>query len=99
GGAAVLAALDRQRRCGEGAYIDLAQLEAGVQFLAGAVVDHAANGVVAQRNGNRDAVALPHGCYRCKNDEWCVLSCWDEEEWQRLCTAFAAEEWRSDVRF
>ena len=37
GGAAVLAALDRQRRTGEGAFIDLAQYEAGLQFLAPAL--------------------------------------------------------------
>jgi crotonobetainyl-CoA:carnitine CoA-transferase CaiB-like acyl-CoA transferase len=84
GGAAVLAALDRQRRTGEGAFIDLAQYETGLQFVAPALLDYAVNGVVARRKGNRDAVAVPHGCYPCAEDRWIVISCWDDEEWRRL---------------
>src|SRR5207247_9166657 len=44
GGAAVLAALDRQRRTGQGAFIDLAQYETGLQFVAPALLDYAKNG-------------------------------------------------------
>src|SRR5207244_2265875 len=54
GGAAVLAALDRQRRTGEGAFIDLAQYEAGLQFMAPALLGYAVHGVSPSRDGNRD---------------------------------------------
>lgn len=84
GGAAVLAALDYRRRTGEGVSIDLSQYEAGLQFLSPALLDFAANGVIAQRRGNRDAVADPHGCYPCRNGEWIAISCWDSGERQRL---------------
>jgi benzylsuccinate CoA-transferase BbsF subunit len=86
GGAAVLAALDRRRRTGEGAFIDLAQYEAGLQFVAPALLDYAVNGVSPTRNGNRDPLAVPHGCYPCR-DRWVALSCWDDEEWTRLAAA------------
>jgi crotonobetainyl-CoA:carnitine CoA-transferase CaiB-like acyl-CoA transferase len=98
GGCAVLAGLDHTRRTGEGVFIDLAQYEAGLQFVGTALLDHAANGVVATRNRNRDPVAVPHGCYPCAGGGWCVLSCWDDAEWQRLC-ALAEQGWAEDARF
>jgi benzylsuccinate CoA-transferase BbsF subunit len=95
-GAAVLAALDYRRRTGEGVRIDLSQYETGVQFIAPALLDFAANGVVAHRNGNRDAVAVPHGCYPCREGRWVVISCWDDQEWDRFCRA---ADWPHDARF
>lgn len=99
GGIAVLAALDQRRRTGEGACIDLAQYETGVQFISSALLDYSANGVAANRDGNRDALAAPHGCYPCTDDEWCVISCWDEQEWERLCHATEQTSWLLDDRF
>jgi len=97
GGAAVLAALDRQRRTGEGAFIDLAQYEAGLQFLAPALLEYATSGVSPTRDGNRDAVAVPHGCYRCRGDRWVAISCWDDEEWARLAGAIGDPSLASDA--
>jgi len=84
GGAIVLAALDYRRRTGKGVHIDLSQYETGVQFIAPALLDFAANGKIAHRNGNHDPLALVHGCYPCRDGQWCVISCWDEQELQRL---------------
>src|SRR5881394_804118 len=67
GGAAVLAALDHARRTGEGAHVDLSQYETGVQFLGPEILEFAATGAVAERRGNRDRVAVPHGCYPCRD--------------------------------
>ncbi len=92
GGAAVLAALDRRRRTGRGAFIDLAQYEAGLQFVAPALLDYAVNGVSPTRDGNRDTVAVPHGCYRCRDDRFVVISCWDDAEWTRLAAAIDSGE-------
>lgn len=99
GGAAVLAALDYRRRTGQGVLIDLSQYETGAQFIAPALLDFAANGQVAHRNGNRDAVAVPHGCYPCRDGQWCVISCWDDSEWERLCRAASHPDWFEDHRF
>src|SRR2546429_7241932 len=98
GGVAVLAALDHRRRTGEGAYIDLSQFETGVQFIGTAMLDYSANGVVANRDGNRDAFAAPHGCYPCSDGEWCVISCWDDHEWERFGRT-ANPAWLRDARF
>jgi benzylsuccinate CoA-transferase BbsF subunit len=89
GGAVVLAALDEQRRTGKGVFIDLAQYEAGLQFVAPALLDYAVNGVSPRRDGNRDPVAVPHGCYPCREGRWVAISCWDDAEWVRLAAAMA----------
>jgi crotonobetainyl-CoA:carnitine CoA-transferase CaiB-like acyl-CoA transferase len=99
GGIAVLAALDHQRRTGEGAHIDLSQYEAGLQFVTVPLLEYAANGNVARRDGNRDPVAVPHGCYPCREGRWCVISCWDDEEWQRFGRAAGRPAWCQDPRF
>jgi benzylsuccinate CoA-transferase BbsF subunit len=98
GGAAVLAALDRQRRTGAGAFIDLAQYETGLQFLAPALLEYAVDGVSPKRDGNRDRVAVPHGCYACADGRWIAISCWDDEEWARLAPLVEDPALARDVR-
>jgi benzylsuccinate CoA-transferase BbsF subunit len=99
GGVAILAALDARRRTGQGAFIDLSQYEAGIQFVAPAMLEYTTTGAVAMRSGNRDRVAIPHGCYPCAGDEWCVLSCWSEDDWRELAREADHEEWLADARF
>lgn len=99
GGAAVLAALDRRQRTGQGATIDLSQYETGLQFIAPPLLAQAAGGAVARRNRNRDSVAVPHGAFRCRDGRWCVLSCWDQAEWERFCRATGLLSLRADPRF
>jgi crotonobetainyl-CoA:carnitine CoA-transferase CaiB-like acyl-CoA transferase len=83
---AVLAALERRRRTGLGCTIDLSQYEAGLQFLTPTILDFAANGRIPGRAGNADAVAAPHGVYRCAGlDRWVALSVWSDAEWRDLC--------------
>lgn len=99
GAAAVLAALDRQRRTGRGAWIDLSQYEAGLMFVAGALLDYHTKGVVAQRSRNSDPEAVPHDAYPCRDGQWIVLSCWSDEEFRRLCRALGRPELADSARF
>lgn len=99
GGVAVLAALEHRRRTGRGQYIDLAQYETGIQFIAPALLDHAVNGRVASRQGNRSPEAAPHGAYPCRDGAWIAVSCWSDEEWGRLCQAAGHPEWAVDERY
>ena len=85
GAIAVLAALERRARTGQGCTIDLSQYEAGLQFLTPTFLEFAANGRIPGRAGNADAVAAPHGVYPCAGvDRWVALSVWDDDEWARL---------------
>lgn len=86
GAIAVLAALERRARTGAGCTIDLSQYEAGLQFLTPTILEFAANGRIPGRAGNADAVAAPHGVYRCAGaDRWVALSVWTDPEWEALC--------------
>ena len=60
---ALLAALARRRRTGEGCYIDVAQVEAGVWFQAPEIADNADNGTLVRRLGDADREFAPHGVY------------------------------------
>ncbi len=84
GGAAVLAALERRRETGRGGWIDMAQYEAGLLFMAGALLDHERHGIVASRRGNRSDRAFPHGAFQCADGAWVALSCWNREQFSRL---------------
>jgi len=95
---AILAALDRRARTGRGCVIDLSQYEAGLQFMAPALLEHDANGTSPTRAGNRDRVAVPHGVYPTSEpDSWIALSVWDDDEWTRLREALGDPEWSRDV--
>jgi len=99
GAVAVLSALEQRRRTGTGAYIDISQYEAGLMFLAGPLLDYHLTGRIAERAGNDDPDAAPHGAYRCVADGWIALSCWSDEEFTALAAAIGRPEWSRDARY
>jgi crotonobetainyl-CoA:carnitine CoA-transferase CaiB-like acyl-CoA transferase len=99
GAAAVLAALERRRRTGVGAFLDVSQYESALSFLAGQLLDYHVNGRVAERAGNADAVAAPHGAYPCADATWVALSCWSDAEFERLALAIGRRDLCNDGRF
>jgi benzylsuccinate CoA-transferase BbsF subunit len=99
GAVAVLAALERRRRTGTGAHIDISQYEAGLMFLAGPLLEYHLTGRIAERVGNDDPDAAPHGAYRCASDGWIALSCWSDDEFAKLAAAIGRPEWSRDARF
>ncbi len=95
----VAAALDYRHRTGKGMYIDLAQYEGGLHFIAPVLLDYEINGRVLERMGNRSPYAAPHGAYPCSGDDaWCAISVHDDEEWTRLKIALGNPTW-ADERF
>lgn len=99
GAAAVLAALDRQRRTGQGARVDLAQYESGLMFVAGALLDYHTNGGIADRACNSDPNAAPHDAYQCRDGRWLALSCWSDDEFGRFARIVERPELTVDPRF
>jgi benzylsuccinate CoA-transferase BbsF subunit len=94
---AILAALERRRRTGEGCVIDLSQYEAGLQFLTPALLEHAANGAAPTRAANHDHVAVPHGVYPSEGDDrWVALSVWSDDEWTLFRAALGDPDWARD---
>jgi len=102
---AAVAALDHRDRTGEGQHLDLAQMEAMLNFTGTAVLDYSANGRTQVRAGNRlmagDAPATaPHGVYPTQGDDrWIAIATFSDEEWQALCRVLERDDWISDPRF
>ena len=97
---AIMAALIRRHRTGEGSYIDLSQFESGVTFLSPAILDYAANQRVQNAIGNRCTYAAPHGAYRCIGDDrWCVIAVFSDKDWNNFCKAIGEPSWTKDAKF
>ncbi len=108
---AIVAALRHRRRTGRGQRVELAQIESVVAALAPAVMDYTVNGRTQERAGNRIAHAAPHGAFRCRTikvptpfgerdeDRWCVIACFDDEQWAKLRLAIGDPDWARDERF
>lgn len=93
----LLAAIDHQRRTGEGRYIDLGQMEAALQFLAPEMMSRQATGAEYTRNGNRATDAAPHGVYPCDGeDQWCAIAVDDDLQWVALRRVLGEPSWAMD---
>ena len=96
----ILAALDYRRRTGKGQYLDIAQHQGGVQFVAPLLLDYVVNKRVAAREGNRYDYAAPHSTYPCQGeDRWCAIAVFTDEEWQGFCKVIGNPAWTDDPRF
>lgn len=102
GAAALLAALNRRQRTGEGSYLDLSQLETALQFVSPVLLDYAANGREASREGNTSRYAAPHAAYPCMGDDrWCVITVFNDQQWKSFCRVLKRfnQAWQEEDRF
>ncbi len=84
--ACILAALEHRERTGEGQYIDQAQAEAALHFLAPALLDYTVNGRVQGAAGNEDGELFPHGVFAADGeDRWLAIAVRDDADWRALC--------------
>jgi len=98
--ACVFAALDYRRRTGEGKLIDLSQYEAGVTFIAPAILNYVVNKQPQAKVGNASPYAAPHNAYRCTGDDrWCAIAVFGEEEWKSFCEVIGDPAWIRDAKF
>ncbi len=89
----ILAALHRKSRTGEGTYIDVAQAEAGIQFIMPAYYEYAANGTIPMRRGYAGSpLRCPQGTYPCAGeDRWIVIDASEDARWKRLREVIGGE--------
>src|SRR5207302_4291508 len=64
---AIMAALIRRARSGEGQFIEMSQLESAVALIEPAVMRYFATGEEQPRIGNRHPAAAPHGAFPCRS--------------------------------
>ncbi|MCH9016144.1 MAG: CoA transferase [Chloroflexi bacterium] len=97
---ALMAALLRRARTGEGQWIDLAMYQTGTTVIGTGVLDFVFNQRRTQRIGNRHPFWSPHGVYPCQgHDQWVSIAARHEGDWQAVCQAMDMPELASDPRF
>jgi crotonobetainyl-CoA:carnitine CoA-transferase CaiB-like acyl-CoA transferase len=102
---ALLAALYHRRRTGEGQWVDLACIEAGIAMTGPAALDATVNGRM-QRGDRGDTVhanrdpyqsMAPHGIYPCREDDaWVAIACRHDADWAALVDVIS-EPWAKDA--
>ena len=97
---AVVAALLARTRTGEGALVDMAQVDAAAYMLGTTYLDAIVNDRNPEPVGNDWPYASPHGCYRCRGDDrWCVIAVETDAQWRSFCAVVGRPELAEDPRF
>lgn len=82
---ALLAAVRRRSRTGEGALVELSQFESAASIVGPALLAASDGGPEPARRGNRADGCCPSGVFPCRGeDEWCALAVRNDAEWQAL---------------
>jgi crotonobetainyl-CoA:carnitine CoA-transferase CaiB-like acyl-CoA transferase len=89
-----LASLLRRERTGRGGHGEVAQVEVVTGMLGDLLCKAGIEpGSVAPR-GNRSERGAPWGAYPCAgDDQWCVITVRDDDDWRRLRAALGDPEW------
>src|SRR5262245_9203636 len=99
----VLAALEYQQRTGQGQFIEAAMLEAQGAMMGPAVLDYSVNARDWDTLGYREVLGeayAPYGCYPCRGeDNWVIIACDDDEEWQSMVRLIGESSWAADEKF
>ena len=99
----VLAALEYQARTGKGQFIEAGMLEAQGSMMGPAILDYTVNGNEWDAMGYREilgACYAPYGCYPCAGeDNWIIIACASDEEWQSMVKVIGKSSWAADARF
>jgi benzylsuccinate CoA-transferase BbsF subunit len=97
---AVIGALMRRSKTGEGTYIEQSQIEAGLNFMVPHLLDYTVNNRILERMGNRDREMAPHGVYPCEGaDRWVAIAVADDAQWRNFCGVVGKPEWTDDPKF
>jgi crotonobetainyl-CoA:carnitine CoA-transferase CaiB-like acyl-CoA transferase len=93
-------ALRYRNRFGKGLWVDVSMYQMGCYTTSEYILDWLANGRLGERLGNRHPWYAPQGCYPCAgDDQWCVISVRDDEEWAALCRLMGHPELAQEARF
>ena len=95
---AVVSALVKRGRTGEGAFIDVSMLDSTLSAMGWAVSNYLIAGVEAKPIGNQNATAAPSGAFRCA-DAQINIAANKQEQFERLCELVGRPDLATDPRF
>jgi itaconate CoA-transferase len=97
---AVLAALLRRERTGEGDAITISLLDALAEWMSHPLLATRLTGTAPQRTGARHSSIVPYGGYTTADGQEIMLAVQNEGEWQRLCRdVLDIPDMAADARF
>jgi alpha-methylacyl-CoA racemase len=91
---AILAALLRRERSGEGEYLDVAVADGVLSLMALAIDEHLATG--APVGPGRDILTGRYACYgvyRCRDGRWLAVAAIEPAFYANLCRALGLDDW------
>lgn len=98
--AAILEALYRKARTGEGASLKLSLFDMAAEWMTVPLIHSDFGAGAPTRQGLRHPSIAPYGAYRTADGIDTLLSIQNEREWQRLCAqVFKRPEMATDVRY
>jgi crotonobetainyl-CoA:carnitine CoA-transferase CaiB-like acyl-CoA transferase len=78
-------------------------LEAQGSMMGPAILDFTVNGREWDAMGYREVLGepyAPYGCYPCRGeDNWIIIACASDEEWQNMVSLIGKSSWASDPKF
>ena len=95
---AILAAIAKRERSGEGETIDLAMLDVQAGLLANQAMNWLVGAKVPHRAGNRHPNIQPQDVFPAK-DGHIVLAVGNDAQFAKLCEAIGRPDWAKDSRF
>jgi CoA:oxalate CoA-transferase len=97
---AILAALFRRQRNGQGEYIDVAMMDASLSFMASAVVPYLVTGRAWERTGNTGYSGQPTAAlFEAGDGKLISLGVVQQSQFEALARLLEREEWLQDPRF
>jgi len=96
--AAILTALLKRERTGEGEYIDVSLLDSTIAALINQASTYLVSGAVPQRMGNAHPTVVPYQAFRTA-DSHIILAIGNDGQFQRFCAAAGIEDLATDERY
>jgi CoA:oxalate CoA-transferase len=97
---AILAALFRRERSGEGEYLDIAMFDASLAFMTSAVVPYLVTGRALERTGNTGFSGQPTSAvFRAGDGRYLSLGVVQQRQFELLARVLGREQWLDDPRF
>jgi crotonobetainyl-CoA:carnitine CoA-transferase CaiB-like acyl-CoA transferase len=96
---AIVSALHRRERTGEGAYLDVSMLDSAVFWLAYYPHHWWHAETEPPRSGMRHQYLCPYGPFKAADGEYVNVVVASDGDWHRFCDAVSRPQWIDDPRF
>jgi formyl-CoA transferase len=95
---AILAALFKRERTGEGQRIDMALLDSQLALMSYVASNYLVTGELPERYGNGHPNIVPYQEFKAQ-DQYFAFAAGNDRQWRKFCTAVNKPHWAEDERF